>query len=699
MKGFKIALAGLLSFVTAVAQMVQVQLFQPPPNQLRESDLWRVRLTNFSNETLKIYLEGTVDEARDGRIAHARSAVFSLPPGTHTMTATQFSPIEVIRVDQRYRSIFERTGQVPSGEYTVCVTAYEASTGEELGSDCFEQVVERLSPPVLIEPADGDTVQEQRPTFTWLPPTPLPMGQRVTYTLRIVEILGRQTPYDAMLRNPAFLTRRSIPTTLLVYPLTARPFEAGKRYAWQVQAYAGTTLLGESEVWSFVFAPPKPPKQASKPAAAIDVSLFTAGLAHSFAVKTNKPAVTDPIAFRTEYLLPQLATQKVRVDKALIKSIAQAALQRQMPQPSTRRTAVAKPLQQIWQLYLQGALYGWGSNRYRQVGQQNAMIPQPILTSLSSVVAVAAGYWHSLAVLKNGKLYAWGKNDYGQCGNATDAILDQPKVIAHPQQKKFIAVAAGERHSLALDEDRIVWAWGININGELGIGHTSAMESTPVKVASFVKLGPVNGIAAGVAHSLALAGGQVYGWGSNAYAQLGFIPSELPDYRVLKPRRIEGLRNIIAIAAGDYHNLALDKQGFVWAWGRNSNGQVHPDSGAIVARPVRVPGLTDVVDIAAGSCFSVALRRDSTVWVWGSNEVGITETGERWNPVKPQKVPGLTGVVRIAAGGSHILALRADGTLVAWGNNSKGQLGRGSITDILSDPSLPPVPIAPVALP
>ncbi len=687
--------------IVAMAQFVQVQLFRPPPNQLRESDLWRVRLVNPSNETLQVYLEGTVDEAKDGRIAHARSTVFDLPPGVHTLTGTQLSPIEVIQLSQRYRAIFERTGQVPSGEYTVCVTAYAAESGEELGSDCFDQIVEHTTPPLLLEPEDGDTVREERPTFVWLPPTPLRPGQMVTYTLRIVEVFGRQTPYDAMLRNAAFFVQSSIRTSMLLYPFRARSFESGKRYAWQVSAYgSGAVLLGKSEVWSFAFVP-EVSEAGSESKAGIDISVLAAGLAHSFIVKTQKRNITQhPIAFRTEYLLPQLATKQISAKVDILKAIAQAAVQRKMPQrQASVQQAVLPPLRQIWQRYINGVAYGWGDNRDRQIGGQAVSIVTPKLVGLSGIVALACGYWHSLAIDQKGELVAWGKNDYGQCGQPAGGRVSTPKTVLHPQQKKFIAVAAGERHSLALDEDRRLWAWGINRDGELGNGTLSIMEEAPVAVSEFLKLGPIDGIAAGVAHSLALAGGQVYAWGSNLYAQVGFVPQDYAECRIPKPRRVEGLRNIVAIAAGDYHSLALDQQGYVWAWGRNANGQVHPDSGQIVAHPIRVPGLTDVIDIAAGSCFSVALRRDSTVWIWGSNELGLTGDGSRVNPSKPRKVQGVRQIVRIVAGGSHILALRADGSILAWGNNALGQLGTGSVADPIEQVLQPPLPVSPVEIP
>lgn len=687
----------------AFSQIVQLQLFRPPAYQLKEADLWRLQITNLSDHPITIYLEGTADEVRDGRIAHARSAVFTLPPGTRMLTANDISPIKLLESHPRYRSIFERTGRAPAGEYTICVIAYDAQTRQELGRDCYTHLVQPLSPPVLIEPSDGDTLRDRNVVFSWTPPYPLSPGQSVRYTLRIVEILGRQSPYDAMLRNSAFFEQSDISSPFFQYPTAARTFQEGKKYAWKVTAYLDREQIGESEVWSFVYVPLKEAVAKKPIVRAIDISTFDAGLAHSFAVRTEKPVIFfHPIVLKPAFLYPQLAAKETgaKDEEALLVDAARSTLKRQIPSQTTaKRQFTATTVEKVWKRFMNGVLFGWGSSEQSQLKQGQIRYPTPVLVGLTKVVDVAAGSWHSAAITSDGKLWSWGRNDYQQCGKPNPIRITQPTEVPHPQGKKFIAVAAGERHTIALDESRMIWAWGININGELGIGNTTVQSTaSPAPVAAFLKLGAVDDIAAGVAHSVALAGGQVYGWGSNYYSQIGFQPQSLADYRIYAPRRIEGLRNIIAISAGDYHTLALDNEGYVWAWGRNANGQVHPDSGAIVSTPVRVPGLSDVIDIAAGSCFSVALRKDSTVWVWGNNAMGLTGS-DRLNSNQPQQVAGLTGVVRIAAGGSHILALKADGILVAWGNNNIGQLGRGSLEDIVADPAAAPLPIEPVALP
>ncbi len=152
-------------------------------------------------------------------------------------------------------------------------------------------------------------------------------------------------------------------------------------------------------------------------------------------------------------------------------------------------------------------------------------------------------------------------------------------------------------------------------------------------------------IAAGDAHSLALRrDGTVLGWGYNYYAQATGSPTKHSTAGVV---RIKGavLTNVVGAAAGWRHSLALKRDGTVIGWGDDGEGQASAPS-----------GLSNVVSVAAGYARSLALKADGTVVAWGRSDA---------------KVPaGLSNVVAIATGGAQYarnLALKADGTVVAWG--------------------------------
>jgi hypothetical protein len=129
---------------------------------------------------------------------------------------------------------------------------------------------------------------------------------------------------------------------------------------------------------------------------------------------------------------------------------------------------------------------------------------------------------------------------------------------------------------------------------------------------------------------------RVVAWGDNSERQTLVPPT---------------LANVTAIAAGDFHALALRNNGTVVGWGDNHSGQASPPE-----------GLQNVKAIAAGGFHSLALRKDGSVVAWGRNDFGQCKV--------PRQV---TVALAVAAGRNHSLALLHDGRVIAWGQNSTGQ--------------------------
>ena len=133
-----------------------------------------------------------------------------------------------------------------------------------------------------------------------------------------------------------------------------------------------------------------------------------------------------------------------------------------------------------------------------------------------------------------------------------------------------------------------------------------------------------------VAQLVAAPSSPVIAWGDNSEGQT----------------RVPSLENVIAVAAGAEHSLALTSAGTVVAWGSNAAGQT----------TVPAAALSGITAIAAGWNHSLALKSDGTVLAWGLNTGGQCT------------VPAdLSGVIGIGAGDTYSLALKSDGTLVAWG--------------------------------
>lgn len=240
----------ILFSLTNLHSQIQVLLQQPPPNQLNVTDLWKLTLNNTGKNTYKIYLQGTVDEASDGRIIEATSQSFDLEPGVKNLTANNVQGANVNFKNSRYKEIIARTGNAPSGNYTFCVYA-KLENGTEIGEDCKTQIINQLSPPVLISPADGDSVNQKSLMFTWIPPSPLKDIKSVSYTLRVVEILGNQSLNEAIDKNQPIVEQNGIQNTIFQYPPNGIQLKDSHRYGWDIAANINGSIIGHSQPSGF----------------------------------------------------------------------------------------------------------------------------------------------------------------------------------------------------------------------------------------------------------------------------------------------------------------------------------------------------------------------------------------------------------------------------------------------------------------
>ncbi len=329
-----------------------------------------------------------------------------------------------------------------------------------------------------------------------------------------------------------------------------------------------------------------------------------------------------------------------------------------------------------------GTPMSWGRNVYGQLGDgadyTNATTPVQV-NGLPSVISVSGGTFHSLFLDEDGNVWACGANFHGQLGDGTVVNHDAPTQVSG--LTNIIGISAGNEHCLALRNDSTVWSWGWNLSGQLGDG-TFAQRNMPVQVLS---LSGVIAVAAGYEHSLALKGdGTLWAWGRNNAGQLGDATTLTRNVPVQVSPLFSG--DVSAIAAGQYHSLALTNAGAVWSWGSNYLGQLGDGTNTNRHSPVPVVGLSDVTSLAqiGLGLHSMALKMDGTVWAWGASGAN----GSLATLTTPTLIPSLTDITAIAGGEDFSIALASDGTLRTWGYNWQGQLGNGIIggVDVVPDP-------------
>ena len=278
----------------------------------------------------------------------------------------------------------------------------------------------------------------------------------------------------------------------------------------------------------------------------------------------------------------------------------------------TTVTAVAGGFYHSLALTSSGQVLAWGYNYYGELGNgttTNSSISVAVsLPSGTTVTAIAGGGYHSLALTSSGQVLAWGSNGQGQLGNGTTTSSSTPVAVSLPSGTTVTAIAAGYYHSLALTSSGQVLAWGYNADGELGNG-TTTNRSTPVAVS--LPSGTTVTAIAGGDHSLALTStGQVLAWGSNSNGQLGNGTTTISSIPVAVS--LPSGTTVTAIAGGTSHSLALTSTGQVLAWGRNlegelGNGTTTTDS----STPVVVSAIRAAVAISGGGYHSLAIQLPS----------------------------------------------------------------------------------------
>ena len=294
-----------------------------------------------------------------------------------------------------------------------------------------------------------------------------------------------------------------------------------------------------------------------------------------------------------------------------------------------------------------GTLWVWGSNQYgaRGDGTSAAALTVPVQVPLLVHVttpsrrgkhAVAVGTGVYAVIDTDGQVWTWGVNWNGRLGDGTTNSRFSParvKKSANPDDylTGIVSIAAGGGTIAALDAVGTVWTWGAGANGALGNGFTTD-SSYAVQVLqggsnnTTTPLAGITEVACGSSgFCIALArNGLVYGWGSNAFSQLGIAGGGALSIATPVPIGVA----IDAIAAGSAHGVALATNGAVYGWGYNGRGQLgNGGTGVAQAPPVIMSagpdGMNNISEIAAGPNFSVMVRyTDRAVFVTGDNQSG-----------------------------------------------------------------------------
>jgi alpha-tubulin suppressor-like RCC1 family protein len=281
--------------------------------------------------------------------------------------------------------------------------------------------------------------------------------------------------------------------------------------------------------------------------------------------------------------------------------------------------AIAAGWRHTCALMTSGGVKCWGNNHDGQLGDGSEVdrkTPQDVVGLMTTVTALTAGERHTCAVSATGGIKCWGQNHDGQLGDGsrTDRVtpVDIPGL-----SKGVMAIAAGWRHTCALMTFGGVKCWGNNHDGQLGDG-TWQDRLAPTDVPNLTS--GVIAIAGRWRQTCALFDtGGVKCWGANHDGQLG--DGSRTDRGA--PIDVSGLRNgMKGVSVGWRHACALETPGGVKCWGSNHEGQLGDRTGIDRPSPVDVVGIpAEITAIAAGGHHTCAMT-PQTIACWGENEDG-----------------------------------------------------------------------------
>lgn len=399
-------------------------------------------------------------------------------------------------------------------------------------------------------------------------------------------------------------------------------------------------------------------------------------------------------------------------------------------------------------------LYSWGRNNFAQTGLSYTSIladsmghpetPMLINNAPKNLVSIKLNQNHSLAIAQDGLVYSWGEDKTGQLGRGDDSRDECTKskndcrldMAVIDGIENAVMIAAGYSHNLVLTEDNSVWAFGANGQGQLGNAQiTASQSSTPVKVdfSAATGIGHIIQVVASSNSSYALDDkGQVWGWGSDAYANFGrgqecnkanncinINPTPIlidvlaskqhaatadvnPSHTLNTADKATPIERVTQLAAGKDHVLALTNKESVYGWGLNASSQIGYNSegfkntentwASTITTPTKLPWFAgkDVRRVYANGNASYVLLDNGKVYPWGmfgeTNGAGKTIYNDLNEPT--DTLPSLTNIDNMAMGAMHIIAHeKADeqhknGSLFSWGWSFEGSLGSKDATHV-----------------
>jgi alpha-tubulin suppressor-like RCC1 family protein len=323
----------------------------------------------------------------------------------------------------------------------------------------------------------------------------------------------------------------------------------------------------------------------------------------------------------------------------------------------------------VFVLASDGSLWSWGEDRFGWPALGYTNVEKSTLLRRIGNDAdwknIAVGDSECLAVKSDGTLWAWGENLNYQLGDGTK--ISRPTPVPSVPGNDWKQTASGGAASFALKNDGTLWAWGSSWAGQLGIGDTKATTNA-VQVGTSTNWAKV--WADGVQTVGLQSDGSLWFWGSLSGS------SSDKTKNITVPTRVSPDTNWTDVCIGYSTVFALKSDGTLWTWGLKAdiyNGG--PDNGLdgsdVPLTPVQIGTESDWQSFSSSpGCFYLLLRKkDGSLWALDASEHRTIKPASQYKPMAPRKIDFHKDIAAYAAGGDNIgLILTPDGEVWTWGN-------------------------------
>ena len=362
-------------------------------------------------------------------------------------------------------------------------------------------------------------------------------------------------------------------------------------------------------------------------------------------------------------------------------------------------------------------LYSWGFSKYGQTGIDSCQYtdePNMLFVPLvKDVESISNGEFNSSFIFNDNKSYIFGLNTFGQLGNGTHKVKSKKLTIVPLliPEIKIKQLSLGGGHTLGLSIDNQLYAWGLNIFGQLGLGHNNNIDH-PTLVEKIAYFDPkdneslsnlkeisiqnnqtVVDIKAGSQHSLILlSDNSIYSCGFAKYGALGYffdytndvnninMPSEHNFFTKINFEKYFDCQNekITKMAAGFAHSGCVIDNKFIVIWGVNKELKINGFNKFNISDLIKAEEEVIIKDFQIGKDFAVILTSTGAVLTEGTNLLGqlgkIVDEEENINNEIFAQVKINEKIKNISVGYDFVYVKSESKKIYAWGSNKFGQI-------------------------